>query len=143
MLPLPYTATLYPDIQSRGQTRFFGVMGCTLSNCIEFLHTLSVTNLSTVRKKNYTSIPHYSSDLESGTSYGGGLYSGMSSASKPHNLEECETIIKQLRAKNEQQAHELHRIKADLRDVLYSHKWTPDAFLLARAYVSEDSNEQR
>jgi len=39
---------------------------------------------------------------------------------------------------------QLKQLKLDLRDVLYSHKWTPDAFLLARAYIlDEDRNEQR
>ena len=32
------------------------------------------------------------------------------------------------------------QIKADLRDILYSHKWTPDAYLLARAYVADETN---
>lgn len=54
-------------------------------------------------------------------------------------LGECELVIQQLKAKSSQQEHELLQIKADLRDVLYSHKWTPDAFLMARAYVSADS----
>ena len=29
-------------------------------------------------------------------------------------------------------------MKSDLREVLYSHKWTPDAYLLAKAYVADD-----
>ena len=33
---------------------------------------------------------------------------------------------------------QLTQLKADLRDVFYSHQWTPDAFLLARAYVAAD-----
>lgn len=33
---------------------------------------------------------------------------------------------------------QLNQLKTDLRDVLYSHKWTPDAYLLARAYVADD-----
>ncbi len=53
---------------------------------------------------------------------------------RPPTLKECEMVIKQLETKTNQQAHELVQIKADLRDVLYSHKWTPDAFLMARAY---------
>ncbi len=50
-----------------------------------------------------------------------------------------EEVIGELQSKNSKQAHELLQIKADLRDVLYSHKWTPDAFLMAKAYVSEDT----
>ena len=69
------------------------------------------------------------------------------SSRQPATLEECETVIRQLQHKNGQQTHELMRIKSDLRDVLYSHKWTPDAYLLARAYVvdgkcSKDSEQQ-
>lgn len=33
---------------------------------------------------------------------------------------------------------QLDGLKSDLRDVLYSHKWTPDAYLLAKAYIAED-----
>lgn len=49
--------------------------------------------------------------------------------------------IRHIQVTNTQQRHELEQIKADLRDVLYSHKWTPDAFLLARAYVNEDKKQ--
>ena len=37
---------------------------------------------------------------------------------------------------------QLVQIKADLRDVLYSHKWTPDAYLIARAYISDKEEEE-
>ncbi|XP_072024374.1 coiled-coil domain-containing protein 74A-like [Amphiura filiformis] len=57
-------------------------------------------------------------------------------------LQECEIIIRHLKDGNERQAHELLRLKSDLRDVLYSHKWTPDAYLLAKAYVAEDEEQQ-
>ena len=50
-------------------------------------------------------------------------------------------MIKQLQHQNGQQTHELMQIKADLRDILYSHKWTPDAYLLARAYVTDESKD--
>ncbi|XP_033116995.1 uncharacterized protein LOC117116956 isoform X2 [Anneissia japonica] len=53
-------------------------------------------------------------------------------------LEECEVIIRHLQEVNERQGYELTRLKADLKDVLYSHKWTPDAYLLAKAYVAEE-----
>ncbi|KAK3083698.1 hypothetical protein FSP39_001688 [Pinctada imbricata] len=61
-----------------------------------------------------------------------------SNQSKPPTLAECEAIIKHLQSVNEKQAHELESLKSDLRDVLYSHKWTPDAYLLAKAYIAED-----
>ena len=59
-------------------------------------------------------------------------------ARHPPTLEECKLVIKHLENKTSQQAHELVQIKADLRDVLYSHKWTPDAFLMARAYITDN-----
>ncbi|CAG5135791.1 unnamed protein product [Candidula unifasciata] len=58
---------------------------------------------------------------------------------QPLNLQQSQALIKHLQQVNDQQSHELDRLKIDLKDVLYSHKWTPDAFLMARAYVAEDS----
>ncbi|XP_052801304.1 coiled-coil domain-containing protein 74A-like isoform X3 [Mya arenaria] len=55
-------------------------------------------------------------------------------------LAECEAIIRRLQQINGQQQHELDNLKSDLRDVLYSHKWTPDAYLLAKAYVTEEDH---
>ncbi|CAC5405896.1 unnamed protein product [Mytilus coruscus] len=49
---------------------------------------------------------------------------------RPPALSECEAVIRHLQHVNEQQKHELDSLKSDLRDVLYSHKWTPDAYLL-------------
>ncbi|XP_060564743.1 uncharacterized protein LOC132723954 isoform X3 [Ruditapes philippinarum] len=57
------------------------------------------------------------------------------------SLAECEAIIRRLQQINEQQQHELDNLKSDLRDVLYSHKWTPDAYLLAKAYVHEEEHK--
>ena len=37
---------------------------------------------------------------------------------------------------------QLNQLKTDLRDLLYSHKWTPDAYLLAKAYVAEDDAKE-
>lgn len=60
---------------------------------------------------------------------------------RPLSLAECQAIIRHLQQVNERQAHELERLKSDLRDVLYSHKWTPDAYLLAKAYIAEDDKK--
>ena len=68
----------------------------------------------------------------------GGACSSRPAGSRPLSLEDYKMVINQLETKSNQQAHELLQIKADLRDVLYSHKWTPDAFLMARAYVSNE-----
>ncbi|XP_064612859.1 coiled-coil domain-containing protein 74A-like isoform X2 [Liolophura sinensis] len=65
----------------------------------------------------------------------------VSNPQRPPTLAECELIIRHLQQVNEKQAHELDRLKSDLKDVLYSHKWTPDAYLLAKAYVAEDGRE--
>ncbi|XP_066304268.1 coiled-coil domain-containing protein 74A-like isoform X1 [Branchiostoma lanceolatum] len=61
---------------------------------------------------------------------------------RPPTLAECELIIKYLQNKGDRQSHELLRLKSDLRDVLYSHKWTPDAYLLAKAYVADDKSSE-
>ncbi|RUS84933.1 hypothetical protein EGW08_007295 [Elysia chlorotica] len=61
---------------------------------------------------------------------------------KPLTLQQCQAIIKHLQQTNERQAHELDRLKLDLRDVLYSHKWTPDAYLMAKAYIAEDDRRE-
>lgn len=60
---------------------------------------------------------------------------------RPLSLAECQAIIRHLQQVNERQAHELEQLKSDLRDVLYSHKWTPDAYLLAKAYIAEDDKK--
>lgn len=71
------------------------------------------------------------SSAEKGSASGEGI--------NPATLQEYESVIKRLQVKLDQKAHELTQIKADLRDVLYSHKWTPDAYLMARAYVSDET----
>lgn len=65
----------------------------------------------------------------------------MEANGRPLTLVECQAIIRHLQQVNERQAHELERLKSDLRDVLYSHKWTPDAYLLAKAYIAEDDKK--
>ncbi|XP_064650782.1 coiled-coil domain-containing protein 74B-like isoform X1 [Lineus longissimus] len=52
-----------------------------------------------------------------------------------------EAIIRQLQGLNEKQSNELSRLKSDLRDVLYSQKWTPDAYLIAKAYVADEEED--
>ncbi|CAH1802639.1 unnamed protein product [Owenia fusiformis] len=63
------------------------------------------------------------------------------STARPPTVGEYEAIIRHLQATNDKQNHELMHLKSDLRDVLYSHKWTPDAFLLAKAYVAEEKEK--
>ncbi|XP_025091079.1 uncharacterized protein LOC112562201 isoform X2 [Pomacea canaliculata] len=66
----------------------------------------------------------------------------MQANGRPLSLAECQAVIRHLQQINEKQAHELERLKSDLRDVLYSHKWTPDAYLLAKAYIAEDDKKE-
>jgi len=33
---------------------------------------------------------------------------------------------------------QLSKLKSDLNDALYSDKWTPDAYLLAKSYMAEE-----
>ncbi|XP_071945384.1 uncharacterized protein [Antedon mediterranea] len=63
------------------------------------------------------------------------------SSPRSPTLDECEIIIRHLQESNERQNYELTRLKADLKDVLYSHKWTPDAYLLAKAYIAEEDGD--
>ncbi|XP_076434951.1 coiled-coil domain-containing protein 74B-like [Babylonia areolata] len=67
--------------------------------------------------------------------------SPLEASGRPLSLAECQAVIRHLQQVNERQAHELERLKSDLRDVLYSHKWTPDAYLLAKAYIAEDDKK--
>lgn len=57
---------------------------------------------------------------------------------RQRTLQEKETFIQHLQQVNERQTRELDTLKCDLRDVFYSHKWTPDAYLSAKAYIVED-----
>lgn len=57
-------------------------------------------------------------------------------------LQECAIIVRHLHNTSSLQSQELLRLKTSLRDLLYSNKWTPDAYLLAKAYLAELSQEQ-
>ncbi|XP_029652902.1 coiled-coil domain-containing protein 74A-like [Octopus sinensis] len=77
--------------------------------------------------------------------YAGHHHSGMHSyVTANHHMNqhmsmlELQNIIKNLQEINDSQSHELEALKSDLRDVLYSHKWTPDAYLIAKAYIAFD-----
>ncbi|KAF6018764.1 CCDC74B [Bugula neritina] len=66
------------------------------------------------------------------------VHDRVGSARRRPNQEELEKIINHLHRANQQQESELTKVKSDLKEVLYSHKWTPDAYLLAKAYVAAD-----
>jgi hypothetical protein len=56
------------------------------------------------------------------------------------SVEQYKSIIKHLQKTNDSMAHELIRLKSDLRDVLFSEKLTPESFLIAKAYVKRDGD---
>ncbi|XP_072911696.1 coiled-coil domain-containing protein 74B isoform X2 [Hemitrygon akajei] len=57
-------------------------------------------------------------------------------------LQECAVIVRHLLSASSLQSQELLRLKTSLKDMLCSNKWTPDAYLLAKAYLAELSQEQ-
>lgn len=54
-------------------------------------------------------------------------------------LSECQAIIAQLSFHCQHQHEELTELKKNLKEALYSQKWTPDAYLIAKAIVNESS----
>ncbi|XP_072099386.1 coiled-coil domain-containing protein 74B-like isoform X6 [Mobula birostris] len=57
-------------------------------------------------------------------------------------LQECAVIVRHLHNTSSLQSQELLRLKTSLKDMLCSNKWTPDAYLLAKACLAELSQEQ-
>ncbi|XP_078082904.1 coiled-coil domain-containing protein 74B isoform X3 [Mustelus asterias] len=57
-------------------------------------------------------------------------------------LQECAIIVQHLHNTSSLQSQELLRLKTSLKDLLYSNKWTPDAYLLAKAYLADLSQER-
>jgi len=60
------------------------------------------------------------------------------SAPRSPTLVECKAIIKHQQETNKKQEQELSKLKSDLNDALYSDKWTPDAYLLAKSYMADE-----
>ncbi|XP_075251496.1 uncharacterized protein LOC142343968 [Convolutriloba macropyga] len=56
------------------------------------------------------------------------------------SLNECQAIIAQLSFHCQHQHEELTELKQGLKDALYSQKWTPDAYLLAKAIVNDPTD---
>lgn len=54
-----------------------------------------------------------------------------------HKFEEYEEIIQQLRNDHGELQAELSRLKATLREVLSSNKWSPEAYMIARSVLQE------
>ncbi|XP_074642197.1 coiled-coil domain-containing protein 74A-like [Tubulanus polymorphus] len=64
----------------------------------------------------------------------------MHTGSRKPTTAEYEAMIRYLHGLNQRQNNELMQLKTDLKDVIYSQKWTPDAYLLAKAYIAEDED---
>jgi hypothetical protein len=56
-------------------------------------------------------------------------------------LHECKAIIQELRDKNEEQTSELNKLKIDLQDMLFSEKWTQDAYQIAKSYITPEHHK--
>ncbi|KAI4893202.1 hypothetical protein NFI96_018514 [Prochilodus magdalenae] len=56
---------------------------------------------------------------------------------RPPTLQECEVIIRQLYNANSLQSQELLRIKAVLRDIVFSKRITPENYLLTKVYLAD------
>ncbi|XP_063715782.1 coiled-coil domain-containing protein 74A-like isoform X2 [Symsagittifera roscoffensis] len=59
------------------------------------------------------------------------------------SLNECQAIIAQLSFHCQNQHQELSELKQSLKDALYSQKWTPDAYLLAKAIVNDPQDHEQ
>ncbi|KAK7896231.1 hypothetical protein WMY93_021556 [Mugilogobius chulae] len=56
---------------------------------------------------------------------------------RPPTLHECEVIIRQLYNANSIQSQELIRVKALLRDIVFSKKITPENYILTKTYLAD------
>ncbi|KAM3874383.1 coiled-coil domain-containing protein 74B [Diretmus argenteus] len=56
-------------------------------------------------------------------------------------LQECEVIIRQLYNANSIQSQEIVRVKAVLRDIVFSKKITPENFILTKAYLADSARK--
>ncbi|XP_029921427.1 coiled-coil domain-containing protein 74B [Myripristis murdjan] len=56
-------------------------------------------------------------------------------------LEECEVIIRQLYNANSMQSQEIVRVKALLRDIVFSKKITPENYILTKAYLADGARQ--
>ncbi|KAM4634116.1 coiled-coil domain-containing protein 74B [Polymixia lowei] len=52
-------------------------------------------------------------------------------------LQECEVIIRQLYNANSMQSQEIVRVKAVLKDIVFSKKITPENYILTKAYLAD------
>uniref|UniRef100_A0A3B4B0I5 Uncharacterized protein n=1 Tax=Periophthalmus magnuspinnatus TaxID=409849 RepID=A0A3B4B0I5_9GOBI len=65
------------------------------------------------------------------------IHSSPAHPPRPPTLHECEVIIRQLYNANSIQSQELLRVKALLRDIVFSKKITPENYILTKTYLAD------
>ncbi|KAJ8408569.1 hypothetical protein AAFF_G00252040 [Aldrovandia affinis] len=88
-------------------------------------------------------------DPETATEPKGGLITSLQplrihcSSSRPPRaptLQECEVIIRQLYNANSLQSQEILRVKAVLKDIVFSKKISPETYIMTKAYLANGSS---
>ncbi|XP_076019769.1 coiled-coil domain-containing protein 74B [Genypterus blacodes] len=69
------------------------------------------------------------------------IHSSASHPPRAPTLKECEIIIRQLYNANSLQSQEILRVKALLRDIVFSKKITPENYILTKAYLADGSRK--
>ncbi|KAG7476373.1 hypothetical protein MATL_G00082180 [Megalops atlanticus] len=68
------------------------------------------------------------------------IHSGPSRPPRAPTLHECEVIIRQLYNANSLQSQEIQRVKAVLRDIVFSKKITPETYIMTKAYLADGTS---
>ncbi|XP_072311315.1 coiled-coil domain-containing protein 74B [Eucyclogobius newberryi] len=69
------------------------------------------------------------------------IHSSPARPPRPPTLHECEVIIRQLYNANSIQSQELVRVKALLRDIVFSKKITPENYILTKTYLADGTRK--
>lgn len=69
------------------------------------------------------------------------IHSSPAHPPRPPTLHECEVIIRQLYNANSIQSQELLRVKALLRDIVFSKKITPENYILTKTYLADGTRK--
>ncbi|XP_036385890.1 coiled-coil domain-containing protein 74A [Megalops cyprinoides] len=70
------------------------------------------------------------------------IHSGPSRPPRAPTLQECEVIIRQLYNANSLQSQEIQRVKAVLRDIVFSKKITPETYIMTKAYLADGTRTE-
>ncbi|XP_024238021.1 coiled-coil domain-containing protein 74A [Oncorhynchus tshawytscha] len=69
------------------------------------------------------------------------IHSSPAHPPRPPTLQECEVIIRQLYNANSLQSQEIIRVKAVLRDIVFSKKITPENYIMTKAYLADSTSK--